>query len=321
MKLAIILILYLAITSALSTLIPQGKEISFYYANYSPALARIIEAVQFHTFFRSFLFLFPLLLFFINLLVCAVDRMAKRLRSKARKKFGPDIVHIGLLLLMISGLIGLFGREESMVWLMPGESTLLPDEYELVLKSFEFQKYEDGRPKDWLSQVEVMRDGQLVKTHTIEVNHPLSIGRLKVFQNSYSQEITADISDFSGEVVTIRPDDYYFKENSMVIFRTVETGETTPGLTDDGPCSESGIAVFEELSASSEGSGHEVIAVHRVGIGERIGVYTIEKLCISSSTGLQVVEDSSVVPLIVSLVLIGLGMSLTFVKTMGDKNI
>ena len=321
MKLAIILILYLAITSALSTLIPQGEELSYYYANYSPLLARIIETVQFHTFFKSFLFLFPMLLLFINLLVCAVDRMVKRLRSKARKRFGPDIVHIGLLLLMISGLIGLYGREESMLWLRPGETAQLPDEYELVLKSFDFQKYEDGRPKDWLSQVEVMRNGQLVKTHTIEVNRPLKIGRLKLFQASYTEDITVDISDIVGEVATIRPGDYYFTENTMVIFRTVETDGVNPGIQDDDPCLDSGFAIFEELSADSTGSGHEVIAVYRVGIDEQIGMYTIEKLCISNSTGLQVVEDSSVTPLIVSLILIGFGMSLTFVQKIGDKNI
>ena len=57
MKLAIVLVLYLAITSGLSTLIPQGEEISHYYANYSQTLARIIEIFQFHTFFRSFLLL------------------------------------------------------------------------------------------------------------------------------------------------------------------------------------------------------------------------------------------------------------------------
>jgi len=321
MKLAIVLVLYLAITSGLSTLIPQGEEISHYYANYSQTLARIIEIFQFHTFFRSFLFLFPLILFSINLVVCAVDRMVKRLRGKARKRFGPDIVHIGLILLMIAGLIGLYGREESRVWLTPGESTLLSEEYELVLKSFDFQKYEDGRPKDWLSSVEVKRDGQLVKTHTIEVNRPLKIGRLKVYQASYTEDITADISDFVGEIVTIRPGDYYSTENSMVIFRSVETDGVNPALQDDDPCLDSGIAVFEELSADSTGSGHEVIAVYRVGIDEQIGMYTIEKLCVSNSTGLQVVEDSSVVPLIASLILIGLGMSLTFVQKIGDKNL
>jgi cytochrome c biogenesis protein ResB len=321
MKLAIVLLLYLAITSALSTLIPQGEEISYYYSQYSRPFARIIEAVHFHTFFRSFAFLFPLILFFINLFVCAVDRMMRRLRSRARRRFGPDIVHIGLLLLMVSGLIGMYGREESMVWLSPGESTTLEDGYELVLKSFDFQKYDDGRPKDWLSQVDVMKDEKLVKTYTIEVNHPLSIGRLKVFQSSYSQDITADISDFTGEIVTISPGDYYFEENSIVIFRTVEFDQTDPAIRNGTPCPESAHAVFEELSMDSEGSGHEMIAVHRVGIDEKIGTFTIEKLCISSSTGLQVTKDSSVAPIIISLALIGMGLSLTFAQKMGDQNL
>jgi hypothetical protein len=64
-----------------------------------------------------------------------------------------------------------------------------------------------------------------------------------------------------------------------------------------------------------------MIAVHRVGIDEKIGTFTIEKLCISSSTGLQVTKDSSVAPIIISLALIGMGLSLTFAQKMGDQNL
>ncbi len=322
MKLAIVLILYLAITSALSTLIPQNEELSFYYSNYSPVMARIIETTNFHRFFRSVLFLFPIVVFFINLLTCTVDRLVRRLRSKTKKRFGPDLIHVGLLLLLVAGITGIYGRIESMIWLSEGESAQLPNGYELYLESFKFLKYEDGRPKDWLSHVSVLQDGAMVKSHTIEVNKPLKIQGLRVFQNSYTQDFTADVSDLNGEIVTIRPGDYYVARNSIVVFRGIEFDpEIEETMQNNGSCPESGWAVFEELSGQAEGQSHKVKAVHRVGVREQIDWFTVEKLCVNNATGLQVVEDPSVAPLIVSLILIGSGMSLTFIQKMGDKKI
>jgi cytochrome c biogenesis protein len=322
MKLAIVLILYLAITSAVSTLIPQNDELSFYYSNYSPVIARIIETTNFYRFFRSILFLFPIVVFFLSLLTCAVDRLVRRLRSKARKRFGPDMVHIGLLILLFAGITGIYGRSESMIWLSEGESAQLPNGYELYLESFTFLKYEDGRPKDWLSHVNVLGSGKVVKSHTIEVNKPLKIDGLNVFQNSYTQDFTADVRDLNGETVTIRPGDYYVAGESIVVFRGIEVDpETEEAVKLNGQCPESGRAVFEELSGQAEGASHTVTAVHRVGVNEQIDWFTIEKLCVNNATGLQVVEDPSVASLIVSLILIGSGMSLTFIQKMGDKKI
>jgi cytochrome c biogenesis protein len=322
MKLAIVLILYLAITSALSTLIPQNEELSLYYSNYSPVLARIIETTNFYRFFRSVPFLFPIVVFFLNLLTCTVDRMVRRLRSSAKKRFGPDMIHLGLLLLLFAGITGIYGRNESMIWLSEGESAQLPNGYELYLESFTFLKYEDGRPKDWLSSVNVLYSGEMVKSHIIEVNKPLKIDGLSVFQNSYTQDFTADVSDLNGETVTIRPGDYYVARDSIVVFRGIEVDpEIEEATKTNGCCPESGWAVFEELSGQAEGESHTVQAVYRVGVNEQIDWFTVEKLCVNNATGLQVVEDPSVASLIVSLILIGSGMSLTFIQKMGDKKI
>jgi cytochrome c biogenesis protein len=320
-KLAIVLILYLVITSAISTLIPQGEEPSFYYQNYSKSIAWLITSTQFYRLFRSILFLFPAAIFTLSLLICTIDRLYRRLKSKAKKRFGPDIIHVGVLLLIIGGIIGYYERKEALHYLGVGDSVQLPGGYVLLLKSYEFQKYEDGRPKDWLSAVDVMKNGDIINSSTIEVNKPLKIGRLKVFQSSYIEDYTADLSDLAGESYTIRPGDYYIAGDSIVVFRGIETGPENEFLDDDGCDPISGLAVFEELAGNTEGSGHTVKAVHRVAVSEQIDGYTVEKLCILNQTGLQVVEDRSFLPVLVSLVLIGLGVSLTFIQKMGDQNI
>ncbi len=56
-RLAIVLILYLAIASILATLIPQGKDPAVYYSMYPAFVAAAVIFAQFHRFFQSFLFL------------------------------------------------------------------------------------------------------------------------------------------------------------------------------------------------------------------------------------------------------------------------
>ena len=321
-KLAIVLILYLAVTSGLSTFIPQGEEISLYYQNYSPGLAWLVTSTQFYRFFQSIPFILPVVVFFLNLLTCSIVRLVKRLKSKSKKRFGPDIIHFGILLLIVGALLSPSGRKEEMVFLGEGDSTTLSGGYELVLKTFEFLKYEDGRPKDWLSEVDVIKDGDVVKSHTIEVNKPLKIGKLKVFQSSYSQDMTATLSDLDGETFEIMPGDYYTARNSIIVFRGVEIDPSAEKVDNSGCCPpNSGYAVFEELSGQGEDMGHTVTAVYRVGVSEVIDGFTIEKICISNQTGLQVVEDPSFLPVLISLILIGFGISLAFIQKIGDKNI
>jgi len=138
-RLALILIGYLVVTSIVATLIPQGKKISFYAQYFSYPVYRIIIGLNIDNFFRSLLFIIPLSIFTINLAVCTVTRIINRFRSKLPLRLGADIIHVGLLLLIFAGVITLFARKEGFVFLAPGDVVSLPNGYELKLKSFAFQ--------------------------------------------------------------------------------------------------------------------------------------------------------------------------------------
>jgi cytochrome c biogenesis protein len=322
-KLAIILVLYLAVSSGLSTLVPQGREIAFYYHEYSPAMAWLITTTQFYKFFSSIPFVLPVIVFFLNLLTCAIVRFVKRIKSKARKRFGPDIIHFGILMLMVAVLWSPGGRKEETIFLSEGDTKDLGEGYELVLNRFEFLKYEDGRPKDWYSYVEVVKDGDVIKTHKIEVNKPLKFGKLKIFQSSYNQDMVATVSNETGETFEVRPGDYYTARDAIIVFRGVVIGDSAESGISTGcsPPEAGGLAVFEELVGMGQEGGHSVAAVHRVGVSEVIDFFKIEKVCMTSETGLQVVKDPTTLPVIIALTLIGLGVSLTFIQKLGDQNI
>jgi len=77
--------------------------------------------------------------------------------------------------------------------------------------------------------------------------------------------------------------------------------------------------VFEELAGPTGGNGHGLKAVHKVAISEKIDEFTVEKVCTWNRTGLQIVEDRSVSTVIVAFILIGMGVSLTFIQKIREN--
>jgi len=74
-KLSIALLLTLAATSIVGTVIPQGKTAEFYQQNYSAAFQRFLEAVNLTDMYHSWWFQALLVLLAVNLMVCSVKRL------------------------------------------------------------------------------------------------------------------------------------------------------------------------------------------------------------------------------------------------------
>jgi len=299
-RLAVVLILIIAVLSILSTLIPQGKDAAFYFHTYGAFWARVTLSLRFNDFFRSLLFLLPVGLFFINLSVCTVDRLVNRERRKARRRHGPDLIHIGLLLLIIGAMFSVFGRREGMVYMGEGDEIRLPGEYTVRLLDYEYEEYENGRPKDWISTVKVSREGEvLVPSFPIEVNKPLKIGGISVYQTSFAREDRAILRDAEGTSSAISRGEGFEWEGAVVIFRGIEGS----------------IAVFEKWE------NHSRTEAYRVGIGERIGEYTVEELGSREVTGLKAVKDPGFIPVVIALIVFAAGLTLTLIQKRKDRDI
>jgi len=299
-RLAVVLILIIAGLSILSTLIPQGKDTAFYFHTYGAFWAQVILRLRFNEFFRSLLFLIPVGLFFINLSVCAADRLVNRERRKARRRHGPDLIHIGLLLLIIGAMFSVFGRREGLVYMGEGDEIRLPGEYTLRLLDYRYEEYENGRPKDWISTVEVSRDGEvLIASFPIEVNKPLKIGGINVYQTSFAREDRATLTDAQGTSRPITSGEGFEFEGAVVIFQGIE-GQA---------------AVFEKWE------NHSLTEVYRIGVGERIGEYTVEALGSREVTGLKAVKDPGFIPVVIALIIASAGLTLTLIQKRKDKDI
>ena len=297
-RLAVVLLLVLTGLSILATLIPQGQDAAFYFHSYSPLLARLVTGLGLTGFFKSWLFLVPCVLFFVNLAVCAVDRLASRLQRKARRRFGPDLVHVGLLLLIVGALLSTWGRREGSFYLGLGDSIDLPMGYRLKLLEYVDRRYEDGRPQDWVSTVEATRGERVLEaSYPIEVNRPLRLRGLKIYQSSFKREDTAQLRDQGGAQLAMHDGQYFEWEGSMLYFA---------GLEGDR-------AVFERWE------GHAKVEELWRGASEFIGPYEIVEVSSRELTGLKAVRDPGFIPVLAALLVVIAGLALTFIQKSRDK--
>jgi cytochrome c biogenesis protein len=108
----------------------------------------------------------------------------------ARKRrlgwFGSDVVHLGLLVILIGGFTSGLGGRRADLALLEGQTADVPFAgFRVRLDKFETEYYPQGGVKDWKSTVTVLDNGSPVVTRVVEVNHPLTFRGFSFYQTSY----------------------------------------------------------------------------------------------------------------------------------------
>lgn len=75
-KLALVILIVLAVTSVIGTVIPQGEPAMTYIRRYGQGLWKMIRFFQLQDMYHSWWFLWLLLLFSVNLIVCSIKRFS-----------------------------------------------------------------------------------------------------------------------------------------------------------------------------------------------------------------------------------------------------
>ena len=100
--------------------------------------------------------------------------------------FGPEIVHLALVIIIIGGLISALFSQRISLALSEGQTAELPGKnFSVRLDRFTTDYYPDGSVKGWQSLVSIIEQGRVKKQKTVEVNRPLKYGGLNFFQMSY----------------------------------------------------------------------------------------------------------------------------------------
>ena len=74
-KLALVILIVLAVASIIGTLIEQGRDQAHYIQAYGQGLAQLMEALDLTDMYRSWWYIALLSLFAANLVVCTIERL------------------------------------------------------------------------------------------------------------------------------------------------------------------------------------------------------------------------------------------------------
>lgn len=302
-KLAIVLLVLIALGSGIAGLLPQAPA-------GGGSMARDLEglalALGFGTWFHSPVFYALVAVFALNLGVCTAYRLWGQVRKKGRRRFGPDILHLGLLVLIAAAVLGSASKKESSFMMSKGDVVALPDGQTLSLLDFQFQTYSDGRPRAWISTVELGpgpdRPGRS-KIIDIEVNHPLRLKGLSIYQSSYATT-TAAVMQGPGaaRIRLFGGDSASLPELGPVYFMAVEGSQEAP------------VAL---LVTESKGERH----INRLGLEGRLGNWTLMEIAQVQVTGLRASSDRAYPAILAGFLLLALGLCLTYIQKLKDMKI
>lgn len=123
--------------------------------------------------------------------------------------------HLSVLLIFFGSLLGSFFGYKGYVTIFEGESvsqvgTRKGDfrnlDFTVKCNSFTADFYPSGMPKDYLSDLSVVKDGKEILRKTIRVNDPLTFGGISFFQSSYGalpKEALIEVHNQDGSVRSI----------------------------------------------------------------------------------------------------------------------
>ncbi|MFB6286378.1 MAG: cytochrome c biogenesis protein ResB [Candidatus Bipolaricaulia bacterium] len=180
----------------------------------------------------------------------ALDRAAESLREKGYKvkreganlmaskqrfgRLGVDVFHASLVLLLVGALVGgLFGFE-AFQQANKGEVFDVPNaDFQVRVDDLWTETYEDGKIKDWYSQLTVIEDGQEVKTKTIQVNDPMTYEGINFYQTSFGSdwmggaEVTFAVQKVASTSQSPSPEDSDSQDSSNAGDTSNAVGVTT----------------------------------------------------------------------------------------------
>ena len=372
LKIAIGLLIIIAISSSLGTFIPQGEAKETYISIYNDdhwlgiLSGENILQLQLNHIYTSSWFLSLLLWLGVSLMICSFRRqipslkaamkwvdykdpkqisklaiaktlniedrqinlinMAKYLedngwkvkqsegRISARKgiigKFGPPLVHIGLVLLMIGSVWGALLGEHLERFLTPGNSIEFinsqgESELEMILDDFQIDRDPVGRAEQFRSQLKVKSaSSKEILSTEISVNHPLRFKGLTLYQADWAlSEITLQIDNSKPVKLPLQKFPELGPEIWGLVLPTSLDGSNPILLSaskEEGP-----IKVFDE-------DGHPLASLRPGEKTKMINGIPLKVLNIIPSSGLLLKRDPGVPLVYISfaITLIGGGISI-----------
>ncbi len=270
-KIAVLVMIVIAILSLIGAIIPQGKNADFYRVQFGEPFCRLILSAGFDSIFKQTYFVALLGFLGLMLLACTIKRLRREIASKEppfiesieglrnlrchhevrleldrqettlhmidilKRKFyttkvkslsdsdliyaskfgfaryGSSVLHFGLALLVLGGMVIARFGERSTIQMHIGESYDFAlkdgDTLSVTLSDFNVDLDREGRPIGYLCELEIL-SSKGRSWETIEVNKPFKHRGAEIYLESYRP----DPSFAAGYVVSV-----FDKDGNLVV--------------------------------------------------------------------------------------------------------
>lgn len=119
-------------------------------------------------------------------------------KRHAYAKWGSPLLHLAMILVIIGSMVGtVWGKETFVQVEVPGKARLTQEgfPFDLEIKKFHMDTYEDGTPKQYTSRIGLISANQIKLEKDVSVNHPLSHQGVKIYQTSYGYTVMGAVRE------------------------------------------------------------------------------------------------------------------------------
>lgn len=301
LKLTVALLFCIALLCLVGTVFPQGAGVA---ASGHGLAARIPPLLSPYDIFHSVWFMAAGFLLSVNLALC----MGRRARLKKRNVL-MLLLHGSILMVIAGYALGSLsldgfveipeGGSASRVALRQGSSQDLG--FSVRSDRFLVEYYQNGMPKEYVSDLSFVKNGQVAGQARVKVNHPASFEGVSFYQESFRQSFQAAMTLSDGEKTMA----VEVQEGDVIPLLPEGTQARVEKIWDDlmhagpavkllihGPSGERSLWVFKEIDAIK---GHVPDLFERAPefdpSGLRPYTFALQKLEAASATGIGVKRD------------------------------
>lgn len=126
----------------------------------------------------------------LTMIYCLVSRWRYLRVNLTARKVAYVLVHVGFIMLVLAGLVGLRGEEFTLELREQQEVDLSPYHYSLLVRADEIRAeyYPSGLPRQYYTTLSFLEGETAVNTRVISVNHPASFRGLYFYQSAYASD-------------------------------------------------------------------------------------------------------------------------------------